>query len=87
MFPEGVPKELHNAFPRAFPGLVHSEEHKVEEYEVIGRCPCRCVGIPCSRCDNCCNPFIPPMGRCVACLVVGTAGTVRCGFDGIIVGD
>ena len=86
MFPEGVPEEFYNVFPRAFPELVHSEEHEVEEYEVLGCCYCGCVGIPRSRCDNCRNPFITPMGRCVTCSVVRTGGTVCCGCDGILVG-
>ena len=31
VFSEGVPEELHNALPRAFPGRVHSEEYEVKE--------------------------------------------------------
>ena len=87
VFPGGVPEEFYNVFPRAFTEHVHSEEHKVEEFEFLGRCHCGRVGLPRSRCDNCRNPCIPPMGRCVACSVVGTARTVCCGCDGIIVGD
>ena len=67
VFPEGVPEELNNAFPRAFPGYVYSEEHEVKEYEFLGRYHCMRVGLPRSRYDNCLNPLIPPMGRCVAC--------------------
>ena len=87
MFPEEVSEELHNASPRTFPGMVHSEEHEVEEHEVLGCCYCGCIGISRSRCDNCRNPFIPPMRRCVGCLVVRMTGTVFCGCDGILVGD
>ena len=87
MFPEGVTEELHNAFPREFPGLVHSKEHEVEEYEFLGCCHCGRIGIPRSRCDNCRNLFIHPMGRCVAFLVVGKVGTLYYGCDGILVGD
>ena len=86
MLTEGVPEELHNTFPRTFPGHVHLEGHEVEEYEFLGCCHCGRAGLPRSRCDNCHNLFIPPVGRCVACLVVRTTVTVCCGCDGIHVG-
>ena len=76
VFPEGLPEKFHNASPRTFPGHVYSEEPEVEEYKFISRCHCGHVGIPRSRCDNCRNPFILPMGICVACSVAGTAYTV-----------
>ena len=82
LFPEGISEDLHNSFPRAFPGLIHLEEQEVEVHDVLGCYYCGRVEIPRSCCDNCRNTFTPPpLGRCVGCSVVGMLGNVCCGCD------